>query len=35
MVPFAIIGLVTAIKLWHDLPAATRKYINEVENKSA
>jgi MFS transporter, OPA family, glycerol-3-phosphate transporter len=33
MVPFAIIGLIVAIKLWHDLPAATRKYINEVEQK--
>ena len=33
MVPFAVIGLVVAIKLWHDLPAATRKYIAEVEQK--
>jgi OPA family glycerol-3-phosphate transporter-like MFS transporter len=32
MVPFAIIGLIVAIKLWHDLPAATRKYITEVEH---
>jgi len=35
MVPFAIIGLVVALKLWHNLPAATRKYINEVEQKAA
>lgn len=33
MVPFAVIGLVIAIKLWHDLPPATRKYISEVEQK--
>ncbi len=33
MVPFAIIGLAVSIKLWHDLPAATRKYIAEVEQK--
>ena len=34
MVPFAIIGLVVAIKPWHDLPAAMRKYIAEVEQKT-
>lgn len=28
MVPFAIIGLGVAIKLWHDLPEATRRYNN-------
>ena len=33
MVPFAILGLAVAIKLWHNLPAATRKYIAEVEQK--
>lgn len=26
MVPFAVIGLTVAIKLWHDLPEATRRY---------
>ncbi len=31
MVPFAIIGLVTAIKLWHQLPEAARKYLARAE----
>ena len=26
MVPFAIIGFAVAIKLWHDLPEATRRF---------
>lgn len=30
MVPFAVIGFAVAIKLWHDLPEATRRY-NERE----
>ncbi len=33
LVPFAITGLVIAIKIWHALPAATRKYIAEVEER--
>ena len=33
VIPFAIIGTLIAIKIWHDLPAATRKYIAEVEKK--
>ncbi len=33
MVPFAILGLAVAIKIWHDLPDATRKYLKEVEQK--
>jgi OPA family glycerol-3-phosphate transporter-like MFS transporter len=33
LIPFAIVGLVVALKIWNDLPAATRKYIAEVENK--
>ena len=33
VIPFAIIGTFIAIKIWHDLPAATRKYIAEVEHK--
>ncbi len=33
LIPFAIIGLVVAVKIWHDLPHATRKYIAEVEQK--
>jgi OPA family glycerol-3-phosphate transporter-like MFS transporter len=32
-IPFAIMGLTIAIKIWHALPAATRKYIAEVEQK--
>jgi len=31
VMPFAIIGTLIAIKIWHDLPPATRKYIAEVE----
>ena len=34
VIPFAIIGTFIAIRIWHDLPAATRKYINEVEQKA-
>ena len=33
LVPFAILGLAVAIKIWKELPAATRKYIDEVEQK--
>ena len=33
VMPFAIIGTLIAIKIWHDLPPATRKYIAEVEQK--
>lgn len=33
VMPFAIVGLVIAIKIWRELPAATRKYIREVEQK--
>lgn len=31
LMPFAILGGIIAIKIWHELPAATRKYIAEVE----
>jgi OPA family glycerol-3-phosphate transporter-like MFS transporter len=31
LVPFAIIGLVISIKIWKALPAATRRYLAEVE----
>jgi len=34
VIPFAIIGTLIAVKIWHDLPAATRKYIAEVEQKT-
>jgi len=35
MVPFAILGLGIAIKLWHDLPEATRKYNAAVKAATA
>jgi hypothetical protein len=28
--PFALVGMVIAIKIWHDLPVATRKYLAEI-----
>jgi MFS transporter, OPA family, glycerol-3-phosphate transporter len=30
--PFALLGTFIAIRIWHELPAATKKYIAEVEN---
>ena len=33
IMPFAIIGTYISIKIWHELPAATKKYIAEVEEK--
>jgi MFS transporter, OPA family, glycerol-3-phosphate transporter len=33
VIPFAIIGLIIAIKIWYALPEATRKYISNVEEK--
>ena len=33
VIPFAIIGGGIAIWIWHELPAATKKYIAEVEQK--
>ena len=33
MVPFALIGLGVAMKLWHDLPEATRRYNQSVKAK--
>jgi OPA family glycerol-3-phosphate transporter-like MFS transporter len=33
MIPFALLGGGIALWIWHDLPAATRKYIAEVEQK--
>jgi len=35
VIPFAVIGLLISMKIWHELPAATRKYIAEVEQKMA
>jgi OPA family glycerol-3-phosphate transporter-like MFS transporter len=34
LMPFAAIGAVLAISIWHALPAATRKYIAEHEEQS-
>jgi len=34
LMPFAVIGGLIALKIWHELPAATRKYIAEVEAKA-
>jgi OPA family glycerol-3-phosphate transporter-like MFS transporter len=31
LAPFALIGCVIAVKIWHELPAATERYIAEVE----
>ncbi len=33
LVPFALLGLWMAYRIWHELPAATKKYIAEVEQK--
>lgn len=33
LMPFALLGGFLALKIWHELPAATRKYIAEVEEK--
>jgi OPA family glycerol-3-phosphate transporter-like MFS transporter len=33
LMPFALAGALIAWRMWHDLPAATRKYIDEVEKK--
>jgi len=35
LMPFALLGLFLAWKIWHELPAATRKYIAEVEQRMA
>jgi len=35
LVPFAIAGLFVGIRIWNALPAATRRYINEVEGGPA
>ena len=34
LMPFALLGGFLALKIWHELPAATRKYIVEVEEKA-
>ena len=35
LMPFALLGGFLALRIWHELPAATRKYIAEVEEKTA
>jgi OPA family glycerol-3-phosphate transporter-like MFS transporter len=34
LIPFALVGALMALRIWNDLPAATRKYIAEVEQKT-
>jgi OPA family glycerol-3-phosphate transporter-like MFS transporter len=34
LIPFALVGALIALRIWNDLPAATRKYIAEVEQKT-
>jgi OPA family glycerol-3-phosphate transporter-like MFS transporter len=34
LMPFALLGGLLALRIWHALPAATRKYIAEVEEKT-
>jgi OPA family glycerol-3-phosphate transporter-like MFS transporter len=34
LMPFALLGSYLALKIWHELPVATRKYIAEVEEKA-
>jgi MFS transporter, OPA family, glycerol-3-phosphate transporter len=33
LMPFGLLGAALAWRIWHELPAATRKYIEEVEQK--
>jgi OPA family glycerol-3-phosphate transporter-like MFS transporter len=35
VIPFALIGLIITIKIWHDLPEATRRYNLSMEEKDA
>ena len=34
LMPFALLGAFLALRIWNELPAATRKYITEVERKA-
>jgi len=34
LLPFALFGAIIALKIWHELPAATKKYIAEQEQKA-
>lgn len=33
LIPFAFIGLFLSLRMWNELPKATKKYILEVEKK--
>jgi OPA family glycerol-3-phosphate transporter-like MFS transporter len=33
LMPFAVLGTCLAVSMWHDLPAATRRYIAQCEQK--
>jgi MFS transporter, OPA family, glycerol-3-phosphate transporter len=33
LMPFTLLGMYLAIRIWHELPEATKKYIVEVEHK--
>ncbi len=33
VIPFAVLGLLCTIKIWHDLPEATRRYNKSLEDK--
>jgi OPA family glycerol-3-phosphate transporter-like MFS transporter len=35
LMPFALLGILLSLSIWNELPAATRKYIAEVEKKKA
>jgi OPA family glycerol-3-phosphate transporter-like MFS transporter len=34
VVPFAVLGLLMAIKIWHDLPEATRRFVAQPPKRS-
>ena len=33
LMPFAVVGIILAVSIWNELPAATKKYIADVEDK--
>ncbi|HWU44971.1 MAG TPA: hypothetical protein VN132_16075, partial [Bdellovibrio sp.] len=35
LIPFAVLGLILSVKMWNELPAATKKYILRVEQEEA
>ena len=34
LLPFALVGIALAIRIWHELPTATKRYIAQVEAKN-